>query len=453
MTATLSPAPLTLLAIRRLADQHKVPVEDVLLIAINLLGIASAHGRHRARVAIRLASRPEVPWMVIVPPNAMASPFLLRGDELTLAGSSIGTVERVAADEAVGGYFRDNGRAATLNPNARSRCAGCAFCPNTLEAAADPRLAEERQLTELLAAMTEQHSLRSLAELREITVSTGCFDREQAAVDHLTGLREALKVHGIGARIGFLTSVIRSSAALEELVEHVEPFVLRLTVGCFSRRDLLLKASKAILTTSVMPQVPRRAMQAGHGTSFTYIVGLDAFSELRRGVAVLMPFTTEFLNSQYELTDHGLAGLSDRKLALLTCEQGVQQGDPRFVVGQLPPAFWCLSHALPASPGDLRGLSESLDVQASGDDGVDHVVEPVHPLEEVRGTLEGRPVCVCVRRLALDGAVGQIVVPDREMGGMVVVAHAVGAVAGVRPGTQSVEERMELGNVEPATGP
>ena len=310
ITLSQAPAPLALPDLLRMADEHSVPVEDVLLIAINLFGISSAHGRHRARVSIRLASRPEVPWMVIVPLNAEASPFLLQGDELTLAGSAIGSVERVAADEAVGGYFRDNGRAATLNPNARSRCVGCAFCPNTLEAAADPRLAEERQLSELLTAMTEQHPRRNLAELREVTVSTGCFEREWAAVDHLIGLREALRAQGVGARIGFLTSVISSSTAFEELAEHVAPFVLRLTVECFSRRDLLLKASKAILTTREMPRVLRRAMQAGHGTSFTYIVGLDALSELSRGVEELMPFTTEFPNFQvYQAHNAIMAGL------------------------------------------------------------------------------------------------------------------------------------------------
>jgi hypothetical protein len=293
-----------------MADDYGVPVEDALLIAVNLFGIASAHGRHRARVSIRLTSRPEVPWMVIVPLNAQASPFSLRSDELFLAGSPIGSVERVAADEAVGGYFRDDGRAATLNPNARSRCVGCAFCPNTLEAAADPRLAEERQLSELLAAMTEQHPRRNLAELTEVTVSTGCFERERAAVDHLIALREALRAQGIGARIGFLTSVIGSGEAFEELAEHVAPFVLRLTAECFSRRDLLLKASKAILTPSEMPQVLRRATQAGHGTSFTYIVGLDALDELRRGIEELMPFTTEFPNFQvYQAHNAIMAGL------------------------------------------------------------------------------------------------------------------------------------------------
>src|SRR5512139_234919 len=140
---------------------------------------------------------------MIVPLNAADSPFRMHDGSMKLGDRLIGRVERIDADEAVGGYFRDDGRAATLNPNARSRCVGCAFCPNTLEAAADPRLSEERELNELLAAMAEQHPHRDLTRVREVTVSTGCFERELAAVEHLRVLRGVLNDHGINARVGF----------------------------------------------------------------------------------------------------------------------------------------------------------------------------------------------------------------------------------------------------------
>ncbi|MDG4793485.1 hypothetical protein [Micromonospora sp. WMMD1082] len=248
--------------------------------------------------------------MVIVPLNAVGSPFRLQGQDLYLRESLVGTVQRMDADEAVGGYFRDDGRAATLNPNARSRCVGCAFCPNTLEAAADPRMSEERMLTELLAAMVEQHPRRDLRELREVTVSTGCFEREDAAVAHLRGLRAVLGVQGIGARIGFLTSVIQSDAAFADLSARVAPFVLRLTAECFTRRDLLLKASKAKLRRAEMPDLLHRARRAGVGTSFTYIVGLDPLTELRAGVAALGEHVTEFPNFQvYQAHNSIMEGL------------------------------------------------------------------------------------------------------------------------------------------------
>ncbi|WP_307937143.1 hypothetical protein, partial [Salinispora arenicola] len=84
----------------------------------------------------------------------------------------------------------------------------CGLCvlPEHAGSCRDPRFSEERELTELRVAMVEQHPRRNLSELREVTVSTGCFEREDAAVAHLVGLRTALGLQGIGARIGFLTS-------------------------------------------------------------------------------------------------------------------------------------------------------------------------------------------------------------------------------------------------------
>lgn len=300
----------TLEEVERLAARYRVPVEDALLIAINLYGIDSDTPRHRARVQVRLASAPSVPWQLIVPLNATSSSFQLQDGQLTLEGQVVGTVERIDADEAVGGYFRDDGAALTLNPNARSRCVGCAFCPNTLEAAADPRLSEERDLRELFSALRQQHPRHDLTELREVTVSTGCFERESAAVHHLRTLRAVLGEHDVEARIGFLTSVLTSRPAFEELAADVTPFVLRLTAECFTRRDLLLKASKAALVASEMPGVLSRALAAGHGTSFTYIVGLDDLEALDAGVGELAPYVTEFPNFQvYQAHNSVMAGL------------------------------------------------------------------------------------------------------------------------------------------------
>jgi hypothetical protein len=293
-----------------LATRHGIPVSDVLLIAINLFGISSVLGRHRARVRVRLIADPQVSWQVIVPLNSSCSPFTLDGEELWLGRDVVAQVQGVAVDEAVGGYFRHAGRAVTLNPNARSRCVGCAFCPNTLEAAADPRMAGQSSLTELLAALAELHPAGDLRLLEEVTVSTGCFGREAAAIDHLVALRSVLTAFGVSARIGFLTSVIRSRPGFATLKRTVAPFVMRLTAECFTRRDLLLKASKAELPADQMPAVLRDARDAGLATSFTCIVGLDDLDALRQGVASLVPYTSEFPNFQvYQAHNRIMAGM------------------------------------------------------------------------------------------------------------------------------------------------
>ncbi|SHN52647.1 hypothetical protein SAMN05660350_00412 [Geodermatophilus obscurus] len=333
---------LSLHEVARTARRFNVPVEDALLIAVNLYGIASPHNRHRARVTLRLHRAPSVPWTVIVPLNAHRSPFRLVEDQLLLGREPIGEVSRVDADEAVGGYFRDAGRAATLNPNARSRCVGCAFCPNTLEASADPRMAGEEDLDELLTAMKQQHPRGNLGELREVTVSTGCFEREDAAVAHLVRLRRALTAHGVGARIGFLTSVVTSGAALEQVAQRVGPFVLRLTVECFTRRDLLLKESKARLHVDEIPAALARARGAGLGASFTYIVGLDPLEALRAGVQTLVEQVSEFPNFQvYQAHNSIMEGLRVADVDPLEfCLAARRQIESIMAPTQLRPAAW-----------------------------------------------------------------------------------------------------------------
>ncbi|MGW4550211.1 hypothetical protein ACWEN4_28280 [Streptomyces violaceorubidus] len=133
----------------------------MLLIAVNLYRITSDHDRHRARVNLRLVRRPDTAWQIIVPLNQPASPFRLRGDELSLNGTVVAHVERIDADDAVGGYFRDGGRAATFNPNARSRCIGYGWCPNTPETAADPRVQEDQGLDAPVRALRKTIKCRA----------------------------------------------------------------------------------------------------------------------------------------------------------------------------------------------------------------------------------------------------------------------------------------------------
>jgi hypothetical protein len=282
----------------RLARQYRVPIEDVLLIALNLHGVDSFEAHNRARLTLSLTRAPDDRFLIVVPLNRSGSPFRLYGDALTLDGQAIARVHSVDADAAIGGYFRAGGEVITLNPNARSRCTGCAFCPTTLEVAADPRMTADAELAELLHALAVQSPLGDLSAVREVTVSTGCFEREDAAIDHLGALRRVLTAEGVDARIGFLSSVLRSDEAFAALAAEVSPFLLYVTVECFTRRELMLKSSKADLPPAAMPDLLRRARAAGVDTSFNYVVGLDPLEPLGQYVRQLAPQVSVFPNFQ-----------------------------------------------------------------------------------------------------------------------------------------------------------
>lgn len=298
MTQQTNAAARVLDEVGRLSLRYDVPIEDTILIALNLYGVDSVAGHNRARLTISLTRAPDERFLVVVPLNRTNSPFLLHDDVLLLDGAPVAEVHRIDADAAIGGYFRADGEVVTLNPNARSRCTGCAFCPTTLEVSADPRLGAEQELAELLHALSAQSPRGDLSTVREVTVSTGCFEQESTALDHLRTLRRVLTSHDLHPRVGFLTSVLRSDDAFAMLAAEVAPFLLYVTIECFTRRALMLKSSKADLTAADMPGLLRRARRAGLDTSFNYVVGLDALGPVGLHVRRLAPHVTVFPNFQ-----------------------------------------------------------------------------------------------------------------------------------------------------------
>jgi hypothetical protein len=92
--------------------------------------------------------------------------------------------------------------------------------------------------------------------------------------------------------------VLRSDDAFAALAAEVAPFLLYVTVECFTRRQLMLKSSKADLTAAEMPGLLRRARRAGLDTSFNYVVGLDALGPLGLHVRRLAPHVSVFPNFQ-----------------------------------------------------------------------------------------------------------------------------------------------------------
>src|ERR1700736_3658374 len=131
---------LSLDEVRTLEEDYRVNREDILLIALNVYGVRSSLPHPRMRLRLRLIERPEDEFFFILPLGREKSPFELFPDEIRFCGQPFAAVTQLENDDAVLSYFRNGHRVLTLNSNARSQCTGCAFCPNTLESASDPRL-------------------------------------------------------------------------------------------------------------------------------------------------------------------------------------------------------------------------------------------------------------------------------------------------------------------------
>lgn len=277
-----------------LSREWAINEEDILFIALNHCGVDSSLDKSRLRLRLRLDSRPEEEFFFILSLGRTESPFRLDEGEISFRGRRIGEVTGLDDDDAVLGYFRNGHRVLTLNSNARSQCVGCAFCPNTLEAASDPRLVALDDLKAYLSAIIIDFDLGiDLSVVDKVTVCTGCFHYEHLAIEHLREVREAMTAHNCAGFIHFLSSVVRTEQGLDELAE-VGPSHLTITAECFSRRPVLLKESKANLVPDEMVRILSGLQRRRLVGDFTYIVGLDSADVALDGLAQFVPVTTTF---------------------------------------------------------------------------------------------------------------------------------------------------------------
>jgi hypothetical protein len=277
-----------------LADRYGVNVEDVLLIALNAAGVHSPLPHARARVKLRLTSQPDRQLLQIPAFGREESPFECTPEEIKLGGETIAEVDSLEADDIVLSYFRNDGRVLNLNSNARSQCTGCVFCYTTLEDAHDARLQAMDDISAYIGLLAERLEWEDLNGIDAVTLSTGCFHQEWAALEHLAALRDVLGDYAGEPTIQILSSVIRTADGFDDALERIAPFYLTLTVECFSKRPLLLKRSKADLDREQMHEVLSAARERGFQADFTYIVGLDEPEVMLRELGPLAEHCSSF---------------------------------------------------------------------------------------------------------------------------------------------------------------
>ena len=280
-----SPSPastLTLPRLEALAEEFEVPLTDVLCLALNLHGLASRHENARIRYQlVPLDEDPARPFLVITPTWVPDSPFAIRDRHLYLGDERVGTIPLAENDDVVLSYLRQDGRLLNLNSNSRSTCTGCMFCPNVIEDPADARLKTAEDLDRFVRWVMADYGWTDLRHLEKITISSGCFQTDRAAIEHLAALRQVAEGYGFGGVYHILSSVIRRPEALRECVERLGRFHLTVTFECTTRRSLLLKDTKADLHLDACLRVLDDAMEAGATADITYIAGLDPYEVSR----------------------------------------------------------------------------------------------------------------------------------------------------------------------------
>ena len=272
------PAPHDINDALRLCAKYDIPLEDVLMMGINLSGVRYdkedfARGRFTA------SPLGAGPFLLALTLNK-ESRFAHEGDRLTLADITIATASPVENDTCDDTYFRKNGRVITLNSNAKSQCIGCAFCGVYSLANDEKDLTSPARLHAKASELITESRSHDLSHIEGIGIVTGCFRSERAAADHIKMVRGVFIEHGLAGEVQYIGSQITTPSIIDELAADGR-YAIYLTVECFDRRDKLMRADKANISLERGREALCYAKNAGLNTSMLYILGLDPLERIK----------------------------------------------------------------------------------------------------------------------------------------------------------------------------
>lgn len=266
--------------LKDLAAKYDVPEQDATLIALNASGIRSGDvGNDRGRFTVTMPNGRKY-FMAVTITDKPLAPFVQYERMMFLDGHEIGRASSIEKDTCTDSYWRGGKRHLTLNSNSRSNCRGCEFC-GTYSLANDDKALNNPPALKRKAEILCQDLGADLSKVESVGVVTGCFPDEQSLVNHLRMVRQVFGNYGFNRELRYIGSQLRTPEQLSLLASE-GPFALYLTVEAFTRREVLMKRTKASLDLDKGRELLGIAKAMGIETTFLYIVGLDDLESMRR---------------------------------------------------------------------------------------------------------------------------------------------------------------------------
>lgn len=278
-----------------LTAAYNVPIEDIMLMGLNVSGVRSSEiADSRIRFKLQLKSRPEIFYLALCV-NTKESPFEYKDAKINFGGEDIGCVLQPEKDTCDSTYFRRGKTELTLNSNSRSTCRGCKMCGTYSQEAGDSsRLSTENTLTDCLGRVFQENQLTDASGLYRVTICTGCFGAETAAVEHILLVNKVLKKFGFSGILRYLGSEIVSEPSLDTIQREVGNFALSITTEVFTRREELLKRVKSRVSVEQMKQVLLQSRRRGFRANILYVLGLEPLNAVVGGFEEFSQFMSEF---------------------------------------------------------------------------------------------------------------------------------------------------------------
>lgn len=270
--------------IRYYSQMYNVPEADIIMIALNAMGIDSDLTQSRLRMKIALIGKDDDIFYLGIA-NHKESPFKMKDHEIFFDEVKIAKTYDIENDDCASSYFRKDNRVITLNSNRRSGCMGCRFCPNNLELnSEDVNLDTKEKLIEHFKNIMISKHISDLSGIERITICTGCFGAEEKTVSHLLLTYNVAKSLGFNGVLHYIGSEIGSEKVFIDIRNSVSRFMYTFTVECFTKRERMLKDVKSKIALSQYLLNMEKGKKYDFVVNIIYVLGLDSLEDTLKGL-------------------------------------------------------------------------------------------------------------------------------------------------------------------------
>ncbi len=269
---------------KKLAEDYHVSLDNVLSIALNRYGIILKDTtENRLRFNLQFNEQSSKNYFAVCVNTYLLSPFELKDNILFLENEEIAKVSDIEKDTCTATYFRNNKKVITFNSNSRSKCAGCKFC-GTYSLSEDDSydFSQKENVINYFQNLLKANNINGMENIENVTICTGCFNNEDALIDHLLVVNSAFKDMNFSGSLNYIGSQLRDYSKIKELAKTINNFGLYLTIEKFLDREKFMRLEKSSLTLEKAKDLLEYCSSLGLTTTFLYILGLDPLEAIEK---------------------------------------------------------------------------------------------------------------------------------------------------------------------------
>lgn len=260
-----------------LAIKYNTNLENVISIALNRYGIIiNDFSDNRIRFNLDILNSNSKTFFAVCVNTYLDSPFLLKDNVLYLNNEPLGNVSDIEKDTCTSTYFRNNKKSITFNSNSRSKCVGCKFCGTySLSDEDSIDFSSKEKIIAYFEKLLADNKIKSMIDIENVTLCTGCFDSEDDLIKHLLLVSESFKEMSFKGSLNYIGSQLRDFDKIKEVKEKIDKFGLYLTIEKFTDRDKFMRPEKANLSMEQAKELLAYCSSIGITSTFLYILGLE----------------------------------------------------------------------------------------------------------------------------------------------------------------------------------